>query len=128
MQWTCQKYQDFWKYRGCLKKCRFSSEGNRNRNVFTRGIHPYFNQRPNYNVNYNQNRNPNPNFDQNPNPGQSFEVICYLCYSPEHTSTNCNKKINFNLQLLKQQQFQEREFNKQEKSNNLCGKGAQSRA
>ena len=55
---------------------------------------PYFNQRPNYN--HNQNRNKSPNFNQIPNPDQKFEVICYLCNTPEHTSSYCNKQININ--------------------------------
>ena len=85
---------------------------------------PYFNQRPNYNVNYHQNRNQNANFIQNPNPGRNFEVFCYLCNTPGHTSRNCNKQMNINQQLPQQLQ----EFNKQENSNVLPGAGAQRRA
>ena len=55
-------------------------------------------------MNYNQNRNQNPNFNQNPNPGQSFEVICYSCNTPRHTSSYCNKQININQQLPQQAQ------------------------
>ena len=87
---------------------------------------PYFNQRPNYN--YNQNRNQNPNFNQIPNPDKNFEVICYLCNTPGHTSRNCNKQININQELpqqQEQQQFQKQELNKQENSNALPGTGAQ---
>ena len=72
-------------------------------------------------MNYNQNRN------QNPNPGQNFEVICYSCNTPGHTSRNCNKQMNTNQQLPQQQQ-QIQEFNKQENSNALPGTGAQRRA
>ena len=72
-------------------------------------------------MNYNLNRN------QNPNPGQNFEVICYSCNTPGHTSRNCNKQMNTNQQLPQQQQ-QIQEFNKQENSNALPGTGAQRRA
>ena len=77
-------------------------------------------------MNYSQDRNHNRNFNSNPNPGQNFEVICYLCNTPGHTSRNCNKQININQQL--QQQPQEQEFNQQENSNALPGTGAQRRA
>ena len=84
---------------------------------------PYFSQRPNYNGNYSQNKN------QNPNPGQNFEVICYSCNTPGHTSKNCNKQINMNQQLQQQQKPpQQQEFNQQENSNALPGTGAQRRA
>ena len=106
----------------------FSQSRNFNQN-------PYFNQRPNYNMNYNQNRNQNPNFNQNPNldlhpnPGQNFEVICYSCNTPGHTSRNCNKQMKTNQQLPQQQQQQQlQELNKQENSNALPGTGAQRRA
>ena len=81
-------------------------------------------------MNYNQNRNQNPNFNQKPNPGQNFEVICYSCNTPGHTSRNCNKQMNTNQQLPQQQQQQQQiqEFNKQENSNALPGTGAQRRA
>ena len=100
---------------------------NRGRNF---NQNPYFNQRQNYN--YNQNRNQNPNFDQNPNPGQNFELICYSCNTPGHTSRNCNKQFNMNQQLQQppqqQQQQQQQEFDKQENSNALPRTGAQRRA
>ena len=83
---------------------------------------PYFNQRPNYNAGHNQNRNQNSNFNQNPNQGQNFEVICYSCNTPGHTSRNCKKQINMNKQLQQQQQLQQQlEFNQQENSNALPG-------
>ena len=55
-------------------------------------------------MNYNQNKNKIPNFNQNPDPGQNFEVICYLCYTPGHTSRNCYKQINMDRQLPQKQQ------------------------
>ena len=91
---------------------RYFNQNNQSRNFdqnpnfnsyFNQNTH--FNQRPNFNMNYSRNRNQNPNFDQNPNPGQNFEVICYLCDSPGHTSSNCNKKIYIS------QQPQQQEFN-----------------
>ena len=67
-------------------------------------------------MNYSQNRIQNPNFNQNPNIGQNFEVICYSCNTPGHTSRNCNKQINMNQQLQQPQpqQQQQQEFNQQE--------------
>ena len=84
-------------------------------------------------MNYNENRNQNPNFNQKLNQGQNFEVICYSCNTPGHTSRNCSRKINTNQQLpqqpqQQQQQYQQQEFNHQENSNALPGTGAQRRA
>ena len=50
-------------------------------------------------MNYSQNRNQNPNLNQNPKLGPNFEVICYSCNTPGHTSRNCNKQTNMNQQL-----------------------------
>ena len=86
------------------------------------------------NANYNQNRNQNQNFNQNPNQGRNFELICYSCNTPGHTSRNCNKQFNINQQLQQppqqqqQQQQQQQEFHEQENSNALPGTGAQRRA
>ena len=55
-------------------------------------------------MNYNETNNQNPNFNQTPNQGQNFEVICYSCNTPAHTSRKCSKKINTNQQLPQQQQ------------------------
>ena len=73
-------------------------------------------------MNYNENSNQNPNFNQNLNQGQNFEVICYSCNTPGHTSRNCSKQINMNQQLQQQQQPpQQHEFNQQENFNALPG-------
>ena len=83
-------------------------------------------------LNYSRNRNQNPNFNQKTNPGQNFEVICYSCNTPGHTSRNCNRNTNTNQQLpqqpQQQQQFQEQEFNHQENSNALPETGPQRKA
>ena len=101
----------------------FNQKPNYNRNF---NQNPYFNHRPNHN--YNQNTNQNPNFNQIPNPNKNFEVICYLCNTPEHTSRNCCKQININQQLPQQQQFQEQQLNIQENSNALTGTVGKRRA